>query len=170
MTFETKFRSFVGLLKKRELTPTEQTIWADELLRLYNEERRVDIDGWKGKSSFEFKEVGDYVLVKKYQKPERGAEPKEINYKIPLWELRRIESMIKDFFEKNKEEYLKSKDLATSFYEMTWDEIFTNRKIHNRFTIILNVLDKENIIDYRGGRVRLIEDGKRAVLEQKMQN
>jgi len=35
------------------------------------------------------------------------------------------------------------------------EDLFNNRKLHNRFTIILNVLDKKGVIEYRGGRVYL---------------
>lgn len=154
MTFETKFRNFVGRLKSKEFSHTELVIIADELLREYNNERKVVIEGWHGKSSFDFEEVGDTIIVTKFQKPERGAEPKEIKTKIDLWELRSIRNIILSMY--RGKEFLKSKDVAEAFYEMKWDKIFTNRKLHNKFCIILNVLDKKNFIEYRGGRIRLL--------------
>jgi len=160
MTFETKLRSFVGRIKTTDFTQTELIHISNELLREYNEERNVIIEGWRGKSSFVFKEVGDNIIVTKYQKPEKGAEAKEIKTTISLTELRRIKEEILFLFRRNGNSFfIKSKTIAELVYGETWDKIFNNRKRHNKFTIILNVLDKKGFIEYRGGRVRLIENG-----------
>lgn len=159
MTFETKYRNFVGRMK--ELSREEMIVIARELLDDLNNDRSITINGWKGKSSFNFHEVGDKIIVTKFQKPEKDAEPKEVNYEIEAKELREIEMKIKYFFkflnlpERNDEKYLTSRELGEDYYKAPWSEIFNNRKTHNRFTIILNVLEQKGIIDYRGGNIYL---------------
>ncbi len=157
MTFESKFRNFIGRLKQKEFSRDELLIMGDELLRLYNEERKIVINGWQGKSSFSFKQVGDKIIITKYQRPEKGAEPKEIKTEIEINELRKLTQIIMWVFKINKErKYIKSRELGEKFYNLDWDtEIFCNRKLHNRFTIALNVLEKKEIIEYRGGRIYL---------------
>lgn len=159
MTFETKFRNFVGRLSNKEFSHEELKLISRELLLEYNRERKVVIEGWHGKSSFAFKEVGDSIIVTKYQKPERGAEPKEVKTTISFTELKGIYKTIKFLCTNSNLETLKSKTIAQSFYKESWKDIFNNRKRHNKFTIILNVLDKKGFIEYRGGRIRLIPNG-----------
>lgn len=157
MSFETKFRNFVGRLKGGDFTQIELEIVGNELLRLYNDERKEDIDGWKGKSSFDYITVGDYIEVTKFQKPERGAEPKEVKTKISLLELKEIERIIIKLFAIPKiNDFLKSTQIAEYYYKTPWGEVFKNRKRHNHFTIILNVLEKKGIIEYKESRVYLV--------------
>lgn len=152
MTFETKFRSFVGRVKQKEFSRNELIIIADELLREYNEERKVVIHGWKGKSSFSFEEVGDKIIVTKFQRPEKDAEPKEIKTEISIHALRRLHSFI--FLHAQKGfRLMRSRDLAELYYGSVWKDIFNDRARHNKFTIMLNVLEQKGFIEYRGGRV-----------------
>ncbi len=156
MTFESKFRNYVGRLKQREFSHDENVRIADELLIEYNKERKAIINGWHGKSSFTIEQVGDNLEVTKYQKPERGAEPKEVRTTISLIELRNIQNVILLLWkEKGEVAFLTSRQVAEYYYSWSWDKIFSSRKIHNKFTIILNVLDKRGFIEYRGGRVYL---------------
>ena len=51
---------------------------------------------------------------------------------------------------------LTSRHLAEKYYGKEWKEIFNNRKLHNKFTIMLNILDKQNKIIYkRSGKIYL---------------
>ena len=128
---------------------------SEELLHLYNEEKKIKIEGWHGKSSFNFNQVGDKIIVTKYQKPEKDAEPKEIRTEIETNKLRNLMKTIIEL-SKTKKEFIKSRELGEEFYKLDWDtEIFSDRKKHNKFTIMLNVLDKKGIIEYRGGRIYL---------------
>ena len=118
--------------------------------------------GWKGKSSFEVKDLGDTIYVTKYQKKEKGAEPKEINFEIATRELGFLKNTIINWFRFRKNlledeggTCIKSRELAECFYGESWKNIFNNRKRHNHYTIMLNVLDKKGLINYRGGKVRL---------------
>ena len=160
MTFETKFRNFVGRLNNKEFSHEELKIVSRELLNEYNAERKVIIEGWKGKSSFAFEEVGDNIIVTKYQKPERGAEPKEVKTIISLTELRAVQKTIRFALQRCRNiPFVKSTTIAELVYRCSWKEIFNNRKRHNKFTIILNVLEKKGVIEYRGGRIRPVENG-----------
>ena len=152
MTFENKFRNFVGRIES--LSKEEVVILSRALLTEYNNERKVVIDSWKGKSSFSFKEVGDKIIVSKFQRPEKDAEPKEVKTEITYRELISIEKAIQLLL-KEEEPFIKSTLIAEFVYDLPWKEIFSNRKMHNKFTIILNVLEKKGVIEYRGGRVYL---------------
>ncbi len=151
MTFESKFRNIVGRVDKLE--KNELVIMLRELLNELNKENKVIIDGWKGKSLFEYQFIGDKIIVTKFQKPEKGAEPKEVKYEIDQTEYHHIKQIIEYTFEKDNPDKIKSTKLAEEYYNRTWKEIFNDRKVHNRFTIILNVLDKQGLIEYRGGKI-----------------
>ena len=157
MSFESKFRNVVGRIESLE--KQEIRIILRELLRELNEEKRITLKGWKGKSSFEYYREGEEMVVTKYQKPEKGEEPKKINYRISIKEIIEIETMIKYSFKhmnlnsKDGKKYIESRDIAEKFYNNSWKNIFNNRKTHNRFTIILNILDKKGIIEYKGGKI-----------------
>jgi len=151
MSFESRFRSFAGRINS--MSRDDMVIITRELLKQLNDEKKVKIKGWKGKSSFDYKFISDKIIVIKYQKPEKGAEPKEVKYEITTNDYYTLKSIILHTFEKEKVEYIKSRDLAEWFYNKFWREIFNDRKTHNKFTIILNVLDKEGVIKYKGGKV-----------------
>lgn len=162
MTFESKFRNFVGRINN--LSKEETIIISRSLLEEFNSERKIVIDSWHGKSSFSISEVGDKIIVTKYQKPEKGAEPKEIKTEIDINDLKILERTIRFYFknyiysvskDKDGNKYFKSTEIGESFYNMPWKEIFNKRKMHNKFTIMLNVLEKKEVIVYIGGRVYL---------------
>lgn len=156
MSFESKFRNFVGRLQNGDFTQIELSKMGDELLRQYNEERKENISGWHGKSSFELVTVGDNIIVTKFQKPERGAEPKEVKTIISVQELRNLMASINFLWSRRGDkDCIKSTEVGQVLYHTEWDNIFKNRKVHNKFTIMLNVLDKKEIIEYTGGRVRV---------------
>ena len=115
----------------------------------------ISIQGWHGKSSFTMEEKGEMIYVTKYQKPEKGAEPKEVKYEIEKSELIKLMLTIKSLIKVN--ESIESRDLGEAFYGEDWDnKIFSKRKRHNHFTIMLNVLDKQGKIIYKGGKTKLI--------------
>ena len=136
---------------------------AEDKILMSLRQETVVIQGWKGKSSMELRDFQDKILVIKYQKPERGKEPKQVKTEISKSELERLKAVIRRHFAfgkfvfegKDGKKYLKSTDIAEFFYKLSWNEIFNQRKKHNTFTIMLNVLDKQDFIEYKGGRVYL---------------
>jgi hypothetical protein len=160
MTFENKFRNFVGRIN--QLEKVEIIEISRELLSQMNEEQRIMIEGWKGKSSFEIKPLGDTIYVTKYQRKDKYSNPKEQNFEIKTEDLTRLKIQILNWFkylrnikEKDGQSYLKSTEIAEGFYKRSWKEIFNDRSTHNLYTICLNVLDKQGVITYRGGHVYL---------------
>jgi len=114
----------------------------------------VQIDSWHGKSSFEMEEDAEMIYVTKYQKKAKGEEPQEVKYEIDKQELLKLEQTIKHSLKKGQT--IGSRELGEIFYEGDWDtKIFPVRKRHNYFTIMLNVLDKQNKIIYKGGKTTL---------------
>lgn len=149
MTFETKFRNFVGRI--RTLTLPEIEFISKQLLEELNTEQKVSIDSWKGKSSFKLEEVGDLIIVTKYQRPDKDSEAKPIKYEIEVSELRELKKAIIRL--KEITPIIKSRQLGEYFYQTDWDTIFSNRKRHNHFNIMLNVLDKKGFIKYQVGKI-----------------
>jgi len=149
MSFETKFRNFVGRIDK--LTKKEVKIISRELLEEFNKEQKVSIEGWKGKSSFKINEIGDLIIVTKYQRPDKDSKAKPIKYEIEVKELTELKKTILKLKEINP--IIKSRELGEYFYKMDWNTIFSDRKKHNHLNIMLNVLDKKGFIKYRGGKI-----------------
>ncbi len=148
-----ELNKFIGIIRRCNLSK-------DEIVRTLEEiSRRMDtisIDSWKGTSSFDIEEKEDKIIVIKYQKPEKGTEPKETKTEINITELKNLFSVLKEMSIEMREMKVKSRKLGESFYKLDWDtEIFCNRPLHNKFTIMLNVLEKKKLIDYRGGVVYL---------------
>ena len=149
-------------ISKDHYSMTEKIYSPNDLILLLRTLREKDIEfnsisiqGWHGKSSFTMEEKGEMIYVTKYQKPEKGAEPKEVKYEIEKSELTKLMLTIKSLIKPN--EVIESRDLGEAFYGEDWDnKIFSKRKRHNHFTIMLNVLDKQGKIIYKGGKTKLI--------------
>jgi len=159
--------SRISILKKDHKNSMNQKIYSPndlililEMLQNKNKEfNSVDIFGWHGKSSFKIEEEGEIIYVTKYQKPEKGAEPKEVKYEIDKKELLRLEKTIKEQLQNR--ESIGSRELGEIFYGENWDiKIFSNRKRHNLYTIALNVLDSQKKIIYNGGKIKHVEHDK----------
>jgi len=133
---------------------------------------QIIVEGWKGKSSFEIVEHGGYVEVIKYQKV-RDGEPKPIITTISKKELECLSEMI--WLELGHDQMMKSRVLAGIYcnalgiwennkdkrlfdgnHNFIWDNFFSCRPMHNKFTLMLNVLEKKGEIKYSGGVVTRI--------------
>lgn len=152
MKTKAQLNKFIGIIKRFDLSKEEIIRTLETISSGINE---VEIDSWKGKSSFEINRNGEEIIVIKYQKPERGAKAKPIKTIIQMRELSRLLRTIEYLFSRNKYESIKSRIIGEEFYNVKWDDIFSKRPIHNKFTIMLNVLEKKGLIDYRGGLVYL---------------
>ena len=126
---------------------------------------QIYLDQWQGKSSFEMREFPIMIQVIKYQKV-KGGDPKEIRTNIPKKELRVLQELIiKDTTTREmarayclKQEILQT-DKGKRLFEnglFMWDNFFSWRKMHNKFTLMLNVLEKQNHIKYAGGKIFLL--------------
>lgn len=124
----------------------------------------VEIEGWKGKSSFEVIKEIDRLIIIKYQKPDKESEPKEVRVEIGRQEIVATIQAIKELSYSGED--IKTRDLAFSFCKQMnyneilngefWKNFFSNRPLHNRFTLLLGALDKMQFIKYSGGKTKLL--------------
>ena len=141
-----------------------------EVLKAYNhfepeKKVEVDVDSWHGKSSFEIIKGIDKLIIVKYQKREKGSEPQEVKTEVHKVELQGLIDSIR-FVSKKGIEEMETKDLAfqycylMGYNEMLngdfWKNFFSNRKLHNKFTLMLGALDKLGLIEYKGGKTKLL--------------
>lgn len=149
---------------------TEMLFIFQEVLRAYNhynpeKKVQVEVEGWHGKSSFEIIKELDKLVIIKFQKPDKDSEPKEIRIEIPKEEIIAMIGSIKEL--EVSSEWIETKDLALRFsnklgiYHSGWktgdNPIFSDRKFHNRLTLLLDALDKMELIKYSGGKTKILE-------------
>jgi len=123
----------------------------------------VEVDAWKGKSSFNIIDKVDSILAIKYQKPEKGEVAKEVQTEISKKEMQQL---IETILYLDKGEPIKTPILALTFSDRAelghsgWrrgdNPFFSDRKIHNKFTLMLGVLDKLKFIKYSGGKTTVL--------------
>jgi hypothetical protein len=166
------FRSWLvsrkSLASKRD--NLELVFILNEIERAYNHYHKkkvsqVEVDGWHGKSSFEIIKDIDKLIIIKYQKPTKESEPVEVRTIIHKDEIMAVIDSIKELGGSGDE--VKTRDLAKLFcMKMNYTEIlngefwknfFSNRKLHNRFTLLLGALDKLELIKYSGGKTKLLD-------------
>lgn len=133
----------------------------------------VPIDSWKGKSSFEIMLSLDGISIVKYQRPDKHSQPKPIVTDVTKEELNCIlESLnglcylndmsTRDLAEKyckkmyNIDEHYFKKSVWTN-REFDWDKFYAYRSLHNKLTLILGALDQLKLIEYSGGKSRVLK-------------
>jgi len=152
---------------------TELEFHTKGLLDLYNkfhQEKQgcIPIEEWKGQSSFQVIKDLDKLTIIKYQRKDKHSQPKEQITKVSKEELTALIDSIKYL---NKEE-LDSFDIAFQYclrmdirktpkgkdmFSGDFKEMFYSyRTLHNKFTIMLNALEEENLIEYSAGKVKLL--------------
>jgi len=165
------FRSWItskkGQASKRD--NLELVFILSEVERAYNHFHpekiaEVEVDKWKGKSSFEIIKELDRLIIIKFQRKSKGSEPKEIRVEIPKEEIITIIKSIKELGASG--ESIKTRKLALDFcMKMNyngvlngefWKNFFTNRPLHNRYTLLLSALDKLGFISYSAGMTKLL--------------
>jgi hypothetical protein len=147
-----------------------------EILRAYNHFEKVvpvEIKGWKGKSSFEMFTEADKIVVTKYQRETKDSEPSEIKFIFTKEEVSSLIKAINYLESKYPNNEHKSLDIAFQYvlnlgirttskgknmFSGDFREMFySERTLHNRFTILLNVLEKQDFISYKGGLVKVLK-------------
>jgi hypothetical protein len=141
----------------------------NEIERAYNHYHpekitEVEVDSWKGKSSFSILKELDRLIITKFQRKSKGETPQEIHIEIPKEEIVAVISSIKELG--GSEEGIKTRDLALSFcMKMNyndmlngefWKNFFSSRSLHNRFCLLLGALDKLEFISYKAGITKLL--------------
>ena len=128
----------------------------------------VPLEKWKGKSSFEIFDNIDSITVIKYQKPDKNSEPKRVETKIQKEEIKIlidcIKRLNKSMFELKENRKIETKYIAMSYSRAldlgheNWKQFFSDRKQHNKLTIILSILDALNLTTYIGGKTKWLEN------------
>lgn len=158
----------ISLFARKE--NTEMLFIFQEVLRAYNHynpEKKVavEVKGWHGKSSFTILKELDKLIIIKFQKPDKESEPKEVRTEIQRDEIIAMISSIKELGASR--EWIETKDLALRFsnqlgiYHSGWktgdNPIFSDRKFHNRLTLLLDALNEMQLVIYKGGKTKILE-------------
>jgi len=170
MTTAKNYRNWVlGRISKygkgRSPKDLEYRMFFEGILNAYNHfhpevKLTVPVESWKGKSSFQILDGIDKIIIVKYQKQEKGEQPKRVETTATKEEVSVLISIIK----KLNRESIKTRTIALSFSNyfklghLTWKEFFADRIWHNKLTLILGALDRLGIIIYRGGKTTLLNN------------
>ena len=142
---------------------------------------RINLRGWKGKSSFEVIKKPDSFEVITYQRKDKYSEPKEIKREISKKEVNLIyESICNILNSRGKNTIIKekvsSKDIAREYCILSnlnensykkplfdkdgfnYDEFFADRFLHIQTNLILRLLDFYGFINYVGRYVQLLDN------------
>jgi hypothetical protein len=159
------FRSWIASKKGQasKKDNLELVFILNEIERAYNhfypeKITEVEVDSWKGKSSFEVIKQMDRLIIIKFQR---------IQTEIGKEEIIAVINSIKELGLSG--EGVKTRDLAKLFcIKMNyneilsgnfWEHFFSNRSLHNRFTLLLGALDKLGFVSYKGGVTKLLNKG-----------
>lgn len=156
----------------------EMTVFIKWLIEEYDKHERVKeipIESWRGKSSLEIIWSPTKVVAIKWRKPNKDSEAKQIRTEINKAELISMVNAVRatnfGFAIETKfvaGEYFKSLNITSDekgneLYDenggFKWDVLFNWRSMHNKITIILDVLDEEGFIHYSGGKIQIVNEG-----------
>ena len=147
---------------------TEYIFLFEGLLNAYNHfhpevNLEVEVDSWKGKSSFRIIDKIDHIIVVKFQKPEKGQEPKEVQTVIYKTEMK---ILVEAILYLDKGEPIKTRILSLTFSDRAelghsgWkrgdNPFFSDRHWHPKFALMMNVLDKLQMVKYLGGKTTVL--------------
>ena len=120
----------------------------------YEKDEEVILRSWKGKSSFELIEGIEKYVVVTYQKSSKGEKPKRMTrevMKIEVSEVLKNIIYLSEFYD----EGIPTSIIAQIYYVMPWKDVFSDRKKHAQLNCILRILEKKEIITYKGGLTKL---------------
>lgn len=183
-SFSSWIQSEINLARrnKSRITKLELPFILQGILDKYKEFEKqgvgyVKIDSWKGKSGIvKLIKKPNIIIAHKYQKPAKGDEPQLVKYKITKGELNAVITSLNYLQKSEKADEYETSDIAKYYCkilgltnnkkgfplflkgEFLWDNFFSWRSQHNRFTIILNILDSEKMIVYKGGKSKIINN------------
>lgn len=129
----------------------------------------VEIEGWQGKSSFQIIKGVEKITIIKYKRKDKNSEPEKQEVEVSNKELSTLIECIKRLDEGKT---IETKSLARAycislgimkttkgkqlFQGVFWDNFFSWRQMHNRFTLMLGALDKLGFIKYVGGKTQVV--------------
>lgn len=155
----------------------ELSFYTKSILDLYNyyypkNNVQVEVDSWKGKSSFEIMRSLDGLKIIKYQKGDRDSDPKEIITEVSRDELNAVINAI-ILCNNSGLERIPTKFIAYGYCRKLnifvnsknremfvgdfWSNFFSDRGLHNKLTLILGALDRLGFIEYKGGNTTILK-------------
>lgn len=196
MVYKSNAKSSIGVIRgiiiklikdgkegKVQYSPRElQTIFEEALRQFDATEKvaRVELKGWKNKSSLQIIEKQDGFDVVTFQKYDQDSEPREIIRNISLKEVNQVIQSIRNCSDnidkKTGEKYCKTRDIALGYSiiaginsnkegyalfdnecNFNWQNYFGCRYLHTQLNTILRLLDYYKVIKYRGGRSYILK-------------
>ncbi len=183
-TRASNFRSWInGQLSKYAKDDSREGLQAEFVLKsvqkAYNHfhketELEVSVESWHKKSSFDIIQGVDKITIIKYQKKDKFSEPEQVTTECLREEIEALIKAIKNHCSNNRE--AKTVDLAFDYclnlgIKITpdgnklfgkdnnfWTYFFSWRNMHNKFTLMLGMLDSLRLISYRGGKIKILDD------------
>lgn len=167
-----------GMLSKySKAGNTEMEFVFREVLNAYNNFHpekvlEVEVDKWKGRSSFEIIKGMDRITIIKFQKKQKGEEPTEVRVEVSKEELIALIQSIRQLAISQKS--IETKEIALGYCLLLdiryndkgrdlfegghfWENFFASRNLHNKLTLMLGAFDKLSLIKYSGGKTEVIE-------------
>lgn len=166
---ESKAQSFLTWLEARyRLSIANNDTETSIILRsIINKYKYFETNGisypeqWQGKSELQLIKKPDKIIAIKYKKQDKDSKPKEIKTEISKEQLNCVITALNQFRDIQP---IKTKYIAKHYSEhfklghKTWDDFFSDRNTHYFLTIILDVLDKEGLIHYSGGKSKILKN------------
>ena len=150
--------------------------YTEGLLKEYNKyhtevNAQVEVEGWQGTSSFELIKGLNKLTIIKYKRKDKDTEPDKITIEVFKEEQNTLIESIKRLCNEGTIDtrYLAraycnvlgivETDGGKNLYEGNfWDNFFSWRRMHNKFTLMLGALDKLGFIKYVGGKTTLLNN------------
>jgi len=156
---------------------TEYEFAFREILNAYNKfhpEKKVELelDKWKGKSSFEIIKGLDKITIIRWQRRNKESEPEETRVDISKEEINAVIGSIKELALSQKS--IDTKDIALGYCRRLdiryngkgrdlfeggyfWNNFFSSRDLYLKFNVCLGALDFLGLIKYTGGKTTLLD-------------
>jgi len=154
--------SYAKKFKKDE--NMEMVILFQEIYRkmlLMQKTEKINFESWRGRGAIKVWKKPDRIIVEFAGPRDKGEKP---NIQKKQYFLEEINKMI-DCINKLKDKYenkIPSRKLGEEYFGGNWDSnVFSKRKVHTKFTHLLNILDYYKIIKYnRAGITSVLNDCK----------
>jgi hypothetical protein len=164
------FRTYINSRINKSLNQDnlEMVHLLKSILKIYDnfhpsKDIEVEVENWKGKSSFELIKGIDKLTIVKYQKKDKYSEAQEVRTEVTKEEIVALVDSLKRL---NNDKPIRTEKLAMLWSQLlhlghsefkTGDKpFFSDRKNHNKLTLMLGSLDKLGLIEYKGGLTRII--------------
>jgi hypothetical protein len=164
------FRTYINsrIVKSINQDNLEMVHLLKGILKIYDnfhpsKDIEVELEKWKGKSSFEIIKGIDKITIIKYQKAAKGEEAKEVRTEVSKEE---IIAMIDALKRLDNNKPIRTDKLAMLWSQMLnmnhsgWDygnkPFFSDRSTHNRYTLLLGALDQLGLVIYKKGTTTIL--------------